>query len=162
MKLPVSITLALALIYFATGWFGYDWGVEQATAGVSVPVLVDSVRQAFEHRWITSLSCAVIGLSIGFGAWVCARNFKKHYVKLVSFLFFVSILASGVWLQYLTLRLTALPRDLAIATGLPITALPISDVKLYEVGLFSSGTLWVIVIIVLTLNKRKGDTHNLT
>lgn len=121
--------------------------------GVSLPVLVDSVQNAFEHRSITALSCALVGFSIGLGVWICARDSKKYYVILGAALFFISILASGVWLQYLARRLTALPVDLEATTGLPITALTISDVKLYEVGLFASGILWLVVMVVFILNR---------
>jgi hypothetical protein len=153
VKLPAAITLALVLVYFAIGWFGYDWGVGHVTAGTGVPIIVDSVQEAFLHRWITSLSCAAVGISIGLGAWMCTRGIKKHYIRFVSALFIVSILASGIWLQYLTQRLTALPRDLVIATGLPITSLPISEVKTYEIGLFASGILWVIAIFIFAFNR---------
>jgi hypothetical protein len=153
VKLPVSITLVLTLIYFAVGWLGYDWVVEQVTTGVGVPVLVDSVQKAFEHRAISSLSFVLIGLSIGLGAWMSVGDLKKYYIKFVIGFFFVSVLVSAVWLQYLTRRLATLPGDLEAATGVPITALTVSDVTIYEIGLFVSGILWIIVVSVVTLNS---------
>jgi hypothetical protein len=102
---------------------------------------------------IVSLSFTLIGISISIGAWVCSWYIKNYYLKFVTFLLLISILSSGILLKKLLQKLAALPADLEATTGISNTALNISDVTLYEVGLFTSGILWCVVIFVLLLSR---------
>jgi hypothetical protein len=156
MRLPALITIALTLTHLAVAWFGYNWILEQVTAGINIPVLVDSVQAPFEHLLVTSISYALIGLSIGLGAWICAHDSNKYYIRLVTILFFASILASSIWLLHLARELAALQEHLESAIGSSIAALTISDIKLHEVGLFASTILWTIVITIVIFNKLRA------
>jgi exopolysaccharide biosynthesis protein len=72
-------------------------------------------------------------------------------------LILTSIIATTAWFHYSANRVAALAGYLESKTGLSVTALTLSDVRLYEIGLFTSGSsLGISLIIMIFLSLKFG------
>lgn len=151
-------TLAVVAIYFAVGWFGYDWASQYLAASVSQPIVVGSVNEAFMIRLMATLSVTLTGLCVGVGAWLGARSSKPHFMRIALILVLISIAAAVGWFLYLLQRLSALVDQTGQAVGTTDVALSLSVLNLYEIGLFASVCVVVAAVVLALVYRPAGGT----
>lgn len=152
-KFAILAIIPIAVIFFGAAWSSYEGLLQFVTAGVTQPILFFSVQESFNHRLITSLSFALVGAIIGLGAFLSSRSSVIHrYGRCLSILLLVGGLALSVWIAFLTRKISAFGEHLKTPSGLSEISLKLSDIHLYECGIFGSVCVAVTAIILI---KRK-------
>lgn len=143
----------LAALFFVVGWSSYKWLLHLVTEGVTQRIIFFSVQEAFNHRLMTSLSFALVGAIIGISTLLSSRFSALHrYRGRLLILLFVAVLAVSVWIVFLMRRVSALSEHLTATTGLPETSLRLSQIHLYEIGIF--GSVCVVVMAIILINRK--------
>ena len=94
-----------------------------------------------------SLSFALMGAIAGFGALLSGRfSAQYRYGRSLLILLLVAVLAISGWF-FVTKKLATLSEHLGAVPGLPETSLLLSGIRLYEIGIFGSGCVFVMAII---------------
>jgi hypothetical protein len=161
-----SISLAvivLAAICFIAGWLSYEWVLHCVTAKIERRIVFTSVQETFNHRLMLSLSFALVGAITGFGALLSGRfSARYRYGRNLLILLLVAMFAVSGWIVVLTNKLATLSAHLAAVPGLPETSLLLSETHLYESGIFGSGCVLVMAIILAILpidRSREASNH---
>jgi len=149
-----SISLAvpvLAVIFFVIGWLSYEWVLHCATARIDQRIIFTSMQEPFIHHLMMSLSFALVGAITGFGALLSGRfSAGYRYGRSLAILLLVAVLAVSGWLVVLTNKFAVLNGHLVEVQKpiLPKTGLLLSQIHLYEIGIFGGGCVLVMAIIL--------------
>ena len=147
-----SVSLAvfpLAAIFFAVGWFTYELVFYNVTAGIAQRIIVTSMREAFDHRLTMSFSFALMGVIVGIGTLLSGRfSARRRYGSLFLALLSVAVLAVSGWIVVLVRKMAALSEQVGSTPVLPELSLPLSAIRLYEIGLFGSGCVLAAAVIL--------------
>lgn len=142
---------ALMVIFFVTGWLSYEWVLHFVTAKIEQRIIFTSVQEPFNHRLMMSLSFALVGASIGFGVLLSGRFFTRYrYGRSFLILLLVAVLSGICWSVVLAKKVAVFGGDFTSAKMpiLPNTSLLLSQIHLYEIGIFGSGCVLVMAIIL--------------
>lgn len=143
--------IALAVIFFVTGWLSYEWVLHLVTEKIEQSIVTTSVQEKFNHRLMMSLSISLVGAITGFGALLSGRfSAEYRYGRSLLILLLVTVLAVSSWIVVLTEKLAALADHFAAVEVpiLPKTALLLSEIHLSEIGIFGSGFVLAVAIIL--------------
>jgi hypothetical protein len=142
--------IALAAIFFVAGWLSYKWVLHYVTAEMEQRLIFTSVQEPFNHRLMMSLSFAWVGAITGFGALLSGRFSADRYGRSLLILLPVAVLAESGWIVVLAKKLSTLSDHLTAVEVpiLPKTALLLSQIHLYEIGIFGSGCVLAVATIL--------------
>lgn len=162
-KSMLLAVIALAAICFFAGWLSYEWVLHRVTAKIEQRITFASVHETLNHRLMMSLSFALVGVISGFGALLSGRfSAGYRYGRSLLILLLVAVLAVSGWIVVLTKKLTTLSEHLTAVPSLPETSLLLSEIHLYEIGIFGSGCVLVMAIILTIFpidRSRKASNH---
>jgi hypothetical protein len=143
--------IALAVIFFITGWLSYEWVLHFVTAKIEQNLIFTSLQEPFNHRLMMSLSFALVGAITGFGVLLSGRfSADYRYGRSLLILLPVAVLAESGWIVVLAKKLSTLSDHVTTAEVpiLPKTALLLSQIHLYEIGIFGSGCVFAVATIL--------------
>lgn len=152
-KSIIFSAIALMGILGSSGWISYDWILSCVTVRAGQHITTISLQEAFNHRLMLSLSFLLAGASIGFGTLLSGRfSSGYNYRRSLLILILVAVVAVSGWLVVLANKLSVLGDNFATVdvSILPKTSLLLSEIPLYEIGIFGSGCV-VFVAIILAL-----------
>lgn len=145
-------------IFFVTGWLSYDWMLGVVTVRSGQHITTISLQEAFAHRLIMSLSLLLAGASIGFGTLLSGRfSSGYNYGRSLLILLLVAVVAVSGWIVVLTKKFAALGDNFAAVevSIIPKTSLLLSEIPLYEIGIFGSGCVVVVAIILAMFSSNR-------
>lgn len=151
--------LPFSALFFLAAWSSYERLLQLVTTGVTQRIVFFSVQESFNHRLLASLSFALVGALIGLGALLSSRfSAVPRYGRSLTILLFAAVFAMSVWIAFLTKKISAFGKHLTTAPGSPETVLRLSDIHLYEIGIFGSVC---VVIMSIILTKRENQPPNI-
>ena len=143
--------VALAVIFFVTGWLSYGWVLHRVTIKNVQPLMATSVQDALNHRLMMSLSFALVGAITGFGTLLSGRFSPEYrYERSLLILLVVAVLATSAGTAVLTKKFGDLADHLSEMNVpvFPEASLLLSEVHLHEIGIFGS---WGVLIAAIIL-----------
>jgi hypothetical protein len=144
-------TIGLTAMFFVVGWFSYNWVLHVVTAEIEQHIVVTSVQETLNHRLMISLSLALVGVVIGVGTLLSGRFSRRHrYEYTFGILLVVAVFAVSGWIGVLTKKIAVLHGQTTGIPSLPESSLLLSEIHLYEIGLFGSACV-LLMAIVLTI-----------
>ncbi len=145
-------------LFFVAGWFSYDGILRFVTVRAGQHTTAISLQEAFTHRLMMSLSLLLVGVSIGFGSLLSGRFSSGYtYGRSLLILLLVSVVAVGGWIVVLAKKLSALANNFAALNVkiLPKTSLRLSEIPLYEIGIFGSACVVVAAVILAIFSSNR-------
>ena len=150
-------TILLALILFASGWLLYSALLDATASGANLAFV--SLDELVELKLWTALSFALLGVSAGIGA-LLSGNSSTHprYAIYFAMLLLAGLIAALAWALLLANRMAAIVPQLS--TGLPLPpgtrfSLLANTIPLYQIGLFGSGCVLTIAVVLTYARERK-------
>ncbi|MCG8550766.1 MAG: hypothetical protein MI799_10230 [Desulfobacterales bacterium] len=150
-KSIILSAIVLMGLFFVAGWFSYDWILRFVIVRAGQHITAISLQDAFTHRLMMSLSLLSAGASIGFGTLLCGRfSSRFNYGRRLLILLLVSVVAVSGRTVVLVKKLAALANNFAALNVkiLPKTSMRLSEVPLYEIGIFGSACVVVTAVIL--------------
>lgn len=129
----ILVTLLMLVAFFTFGWAAYP-ALLDLMLPEGVDVIAQSAEEALLHRALSAVSMAAFGISTNLGARMAlgaSASYVRHGVVMI-LLALSGLAATTLWF-WLGARPVVAP---AVVWSLPLS-LPLADLPVHEVGIFS-------------------------